>query len=117
MHTIFTLSQVGDLGNTAKKFSQIVKCFPYNTAAEKSTSTFHSDNIFHTTQNNQGKWNVTITTSKHFHIKRLLTIEYVKYYLTTLCGDSLKPLQVRRELRGNEDFWLLNGLASKFNSS
>ena len=50
MHTIFTLSQVGDLGNTANKFSQIVKCFPYNTAAAKSTSPFHSDKIFHTTK-------------------------------------------------------------------
>ena len=116
MHTIFTLSQVGDLGNTAKTFSQIVKCFLYNTAAEKYTSTLHSYNIFHTTKENQRKLNVTFTTSSHFHIKRLLTIEYVKDNLTTLCRDWL-PLQVRRELRGKEEFWLLNGLASKFNSS
>ena len=116
MHTIFTLSQVGDLGNTAKKFAQIVKCFPYNTAAAKSTSTFHLDKIFHTTKQSQLKWNVIFTTSNHFHIQRLLTIEYVKYNLTTRCGDSL-PLQIRKELRGKEDFWLLNGLASKFNSS
>ena len=112
MHTTFTLSQAGDLGNIKNVFFQLVKSVECNTVAAKSIST---ENLNRT---NRQKLDVICNTSNNFHIKSLKVIKYVKNNLPIVGVDWLLPLhQVRKETRGQEDFWQLNGLASKFNSS
>ena len=118
MHTTFTLSQAGDLGNIKNVFFQLVKSVECKTVAAKSISTENLNKIFYKNRTNRQKLDVICNTSNNFHIKSLKVIKYVKNNLPIVGVDWLLPLhQVRKETRGQEDFWQLNGLASKFNSS
>ena len=119
MHTSFTLFQAGDLGNIKSVFFQLVKSVECKTATKKSTSKEKLSKISNKNRTNlRRKLDVICSTSNNFHIKSLNVIKYVKNNLPIFGVDWL-PLrhQVEKGARGKEEFWQLNGLASKFNSS
>ena len=119
MHTTFTLFQAGDLGNIKSVFFQLVKSVECKTATKKSTSKEKLSKISNKNRTNlRRKLDVICYTSNNFHIKSLNVIKYVKNNLPIFGVDWL-PLrhQVEKGARGKEEFWQLNGLASKFNSS
>ena len=119
MHTTFTLFQAGDLGNIKIVFFQLVKSVECKTATKKSTSKEKLSKISYKNRTNlRQKLDVICYTSNNFNIKSLNVIKYVKNNLPIFGVDWL-PLrhQVEKGARGKEEFWQLNGLASKFNSS
>ena len=119
MHTTFTLYQAGDLGNIKSVLFQLVKSVECKTATKKSTSKEKLTKISYKNRTNlRQKLDVICCTSNNFNIKSLTVIKYVKNNLPIFGVDWL-PLhhQVGKETKGKEDFWQLNGSASKFNSS
>ena len=120
MHTTFTLSQAGDLGNFKSNLFQLVKSVECKTVAKKSTiSTEKLNKIFYKNRANfRQKLDVICNTSNNFHIKSLHVIKYVKNNLPIFEADWLQHHhRVGKKASGKEDFWQLNGSASKFNSS
>ena len=119
MHTIFTLSQAGDLGYIKNVFFQLVKSVECKKETKKSTSNEKLNKIFCKNRTNlRQKLDVICCTSNNFNIKSLNVIKYVKNNLPIFGVDWLpRRHQVEKRAKGKEEFWQLNGLASKFNSS
>ena len=123
MHTI--LSEEGGLAYNVKfVYHLVLNLFPYNTATATTRTNLNGFlNAVHSHQHIFDQptnffRDVTFTTSNRFHIKPLRqTIGDVKDNFTILRRDWLSLEEVQRELRGQEDYWLLTGLEPTFNSS
>lgn len=116
MHTIFTLSQVGDLGYKIQHCYQIAKLLLCNEAAARTVSNNRLTIIFNENNTKQSNLTTILTTSSHFYFSNLWNIEHVINNITINCRHWLS-LKVKGETSGQEEHRLLNGFASKFHSS
>ena len=116
MHTISTLSQVGDLGYNIQHCYQIVKLLLCNEAAARTAWNNILKIIFKENNSKQRNPTIILTTSSHFYFVSLWNIEHVNNNITIHCRHRLPP-KVKGETSGQEEHRLLNGFASKFYSS
>ena len=92
MHTIFTLSQAGDLGYIKNVFFQLVKSVECKKETKKSTSNEKLNKIFCKNRTNlRQKLDVICCTSNNFNIKSLNVIKYVKNNLP-IFGKAFKGM-------------------------
>lgn len=116
MHTIFTLSQVGDLGYSIQHCYHTAKLLLFYEAAARTVSNTKIEINF--VENNIKRNNLAtiLTRLSNFYFEHLWNIGNITSIIAIDCRNWL-PLSVEREVSEQEEHRLLNGFPSRFHSS